>query len=110
MSGDYAAHRAEMARRSLSEIGAVEWNGNVQPFTDLIALTLFAQDVVLAVTMLRPSIPGFPALTDSVEIQIGKSMHTIRIGEAEQLMEATRAAVQRVRGAMSGVQIKPEPD
>lgn len=103
MSGNYAAHRAEMARRSLSEIGAIEWNGQVQPFTDPVAFSLFVQDVNAAVLMLRPSMPGFPALTDSADIQIGKASHTIRIGEAEQLLEATRAAVQRVRAAMSGI-------
>jgi hypothetical protein len=37
-----------------------------------------------------------------VTIQIGKTSHTIRIGEAEQLLEATRGAVQRVRAAMAG--------
>lgn len=102
MSGNYVAHRAEMTRRSLAEIGAVEWSGNVQPFTDPVALSMFAEDVALAVLMLRPSMPGFPASHDSVNVQIGKTMHTIRIGEAEQLLEATRAAVQRVRGAMAG--------
>jgi hypothetical protein len=91
-----------MTRRSLAEIGAVEWAGHVQPFSDPVALSIFAEDVSMAVMMLRPSMPGFPAAHDSVTIQIGKTSHTIRIGEAEQLLEATRGAVQRVRAAMAG--------
>lgn len=98
MTGNYAAHRQNELRRELAKLSAIEWNGQVQAYSET-----FANQVILSLLMLRPSMPGFPALTDSVEITFGKGTHTIRIGEAEQLLELTQAASQRVQGAMNGI-------